>query len=159
ELYRRAASQSPDEAPAAAATWLVPEALPPALGEQDGHAHYVLASVLHALGMHNPAVEHVELALNLGVATDESYGDAPAWRLKGELLETEGAARDAGIGFYQAGKRFGWRGEHELAVEMLSRAAELAPDEPAIYWYWADSLQNLSSKSEAKNEEALNQTD
>jgi len=142
---RTAMDLDPAEARNVASAFLNPDKLPPALKElKDGNAHFGLARLLAVVGRSEDALRHVDEALQVGL-TGTGYPEAPAQQLKAELLQRMGGRDyEAGAWYFEAGRRFGWRNEHELARELLERANRLRPDHVPTYWYWMEALRMLS---------------
>jgi tetratricopeptide (TPR) repeat protein len=133
-------------------TWavgfLTVQRLPRALAEpKDAHAYFVLAQVFRIFGQYVEAGQQVDRALDLGFS-GENYPDAPARQFKAELLEMAGERQEAAGWFYEAGRRFSWRGEQDQAIGLLKKAAELKPDKAAVYWYWMDAARMASGQPE-----------
>jgi tetratricopeptide (TPR) repeat protein len=134
---------------------ITPQTLPSALEARkaDGNAQYFIAELYRAVGYPDQALKALEQALHLGFGPAPQYREAPAQQLKGELLEKSGQKDLAADFYYEAGRRFLWRGDYNTAIEQLRRAADLKPKHSAAYWYWADALRMLSYQTSLRLEE------
>jgi tetratricopeptide (TPR) repeat protein len=147
--FDQAMQLAPDLAPTAAESLLsTPVVGPNAEVERPGDLEYALAQINWKLGRVEEALEHVTNALDAGIVGEGEYADADARELEANLLAETGRPEEAAGSFYDAGRRFSWRGEHQRAVHALHRAAELGSDVPAVYWYMADSLRMEASSAE-----------
>src|SRR6266567_4752998 len=136
---------------------LSPDALPPYLAARktDSNLLFFLAELYRAFGNLEDALKVLEEALQKGIGTDGDYGEAPALQLKGELLEAIGEREKAAESLFEAGRRFLWRKEYEVAVAQLGHSAELDPNVPATLWYRADALRMLSYQPSLRPEERI----
>ncbi len=110
---------------------------------EDGDSHYFLAQLYHMLGNPEEALREVNRALELGLSGSDHFPEARAQQLKAELLEAEGEREEATKWFYEAGRNFYWQNEHQIAVDLLTRARdlnqELNRDHAPTRWYLADA--------------------
>ncbi len=90
----------------------------------------------------NPAqaLEAVNRAISAGVKLEGDYPERVAYRIQGEILETLDKKVEAADAFFEAGTRFVYRNENEVAVDLLDRARQLNPEHPFVDWYLADAL-------------------
>jgi tetratricopeptide (TPR) repeat protein len=134
--FAEAAALYPARARLAARAALQPEALPSALRAQDERLHRVSAGAYDALGVPARALEEVEAALE----TDQTYeAEVATLELKARVLEADGRAADAAQTLFVLGRRHDVETEHATATEVYRRATELNGDDPALWWYLADS--------------------
>ena len=86
------------------------------------------------------ALEAVNRAISIGVKLEGDYPERVAYRIKGEILESLDRKSEAADAFFEAGTRFVYRNENQVAVDLLDRARQLNPEHPFVDWYLADAL-------------------
>jgi tetratricopeptide (TPR) repeat protein len=86
------------------------------------------------------ALRAADSALALGVRDDTAYPERIAHRLRAELLEALGRAREAAEAYFEAGKRFLWLGQYAVAAQLLRAACRLQPDHAPAHWFLANTL-------------------
>lgn len=125
---------------------LSPDALPAYIVARKTNSNtlFFLAELDRAFGKLEEALKKVEEALQQGIGSDRDYGEAPALQLKGELLEAKGDKEKAAEALFEAGQRFLWRKEYEVAVAQLRHSVDLIPNRPDTHWYLAEALRMLS---------------
>jgi len=134
--FAHAAAASPSRARLAGRVALKPETLPSALRAEDERLHQVSARVYEALGARSQALEEVEAALE----RPEAYeAEVPMLELKARLLEADGRTAEAAQTLFALGRRHDTETDHAAATEAYRRATELNPEDPAFWWYLADS--------------------
>lgn len=142
--FREAMQRDPHEASALGAALLLPERLPDAFSfpmkEGSGNAEFILAQFYRELGFPQEALHRVNRALGLGMEGLYRYPETPALLLKAQLLEEAGDREGAATRYYEAGRRFSWRNDFTQAVEYLTRAKELNPQQVKTYWYLSNAL-------------------
>ena len=94
------------------------------------------------------ALKAVTRALALGIKERGEFPECSGYRLKGEILEQLGRSAEASMALYEAGRRFGWRGEAQTAVELLTRAQQLNQEDVRVYWELADALRVASYRTQ-----------
>ena len=151
KLFGQATEDCPETAKMAA-DFLTSEYLPVTLRMSDGNARFILAQLYSEIGQKERALSTINNAIELGLSDKTRYPEAPAQALKAELLEAIGD-KQAAYWFYEAGRRYYWRGEYDRACDLLERAADLEPGHPSTYWQWMDSLRMNSYGEGIENEE------
>jgi tetratricopeptide (TPR) repeat protein len=86
------------------------------------------------------ALESVNRALTAGVKLEGEYPERIAYRIKAEILDALGSNVEAAEAYFQAGSRFVFRNDYQVAVDLLERARQLNPQHPLTDWYLADAL-------------------
>jgi tetratricopeptide (TPR) repeat protein len=109
--------------------------------ESQGRAATMQACAVawRAIGRDDRALDALTEALSAGFPSGE-YPEAETYRLRAELRLAAGDRVGAASDLFEAGCRFGWRGDFEDAVRLLESSAGLDPDRQETYWYWADDL-------------------
>ncbi len=90
------------------------------------------------------ALRAVTYAISSGIKQDGDYPERTAYSLKGELLETLQRPTEAAEAYYEAGRRCGWQNEHQIAIDLLTKAKELNPGHTPIFWNLSDTWRMLS---------------
>lgn len=93
------------------------------------------------------ALQAVEHAIELGIKGGGSYPEWIGYRLKGEILEQIQRPIDAAEAYYEAGRRFGWRNENQIAIDLLTKAKQLNQKHILTYWNLAENLRIASQLS------------
>lgn len=117
-----------------------------------------LASALHQNGRHAEAVEAYHNVRKRGIETAQSLcGHAHAlialgrYREAGEILDTVVTQSPAsGAVLLQAGMLREACGEHDAAITLFARVAELMPDDPAPLMRAAEALVRMGRETEAR---------
>ena len=86
------------------------------------------------------ALEAVNRAISAGVKLEGNYPERVAYRIKADILDALGNKFEAAEAYFQAGSRFVYRNENQVAVDLLERARQLNPEHPLTDWYLADAL-------------------
>jgi tetratricopeptide (TPR) repeat protein len=104
------------------------------------------------------AIGAIDRAMELGIKHEGDYPERIGYRLKGEILETlvsdakdeetQDRMTEAALAYCEAGKRFHWREDHQVAVEMLKRSHDLNTEHIPTYWYLASTQRMLSYRPE-----------
>ena len=138
--FQRAIQADPQSAPEVIAQILNPAYLPPEFEPQAdrGQAQFALARIWQALGNLDEALRIVDLALTMNMG-EENYPEAPVQQLKADLLAGRGQKTGAAQMYYEAGRRYSWRGDYETASHLLELAVQFKPDFPAACWSWMDA--------------------
>ena len=110
--------------------------------EKTGDAIFALAQIAWYLRQPQ-ALAFVNEALALGL-TGGRNPEAPAYQLRGEALEAEGKRDEAAEAFYEAGKRYLWRGENAASVAALERAKGLRPKHAPTHWFLMETHRVMS---------------
>lgn len=127
-------------------------ALSKLLSPASGNAYVALARVLQ---QEQPQFGLLALdqALKKGIAGEGKYPECVAYELKGNMLQTLDHRADAAKAYYEAGKRFHWRGEYDKATrlfelantqfELATKQSELteilSEQHTAMHWYWSEA--------------------
>ena len=125
--------------------------------DRDGDFHYFLARLHDSFGNTDKALKEVELALELGLSERLPFGEAPAYKLKADLLVQKNG--NAGIWFCKAGQCYlqqdksaqiiSRQDAYRLASEQFEIADNHGFKDAAIYWHWSECLlrQSLAQNS------------
>ena len=149
ELCRETSKQSPERAHELSSLIVGQDALPPVWRERpEGNAQLILARLNQALGRFKEALAAIDSAIGLGLSDETRYPDAPALRLRGEILEQLGDVREAAKAFFESGQHYQWRSEYESSTRILRQSLELDRDYAPTYWYLANALYMLSGTSD-----------
>ncbi len=90
------------------------------------------------------ALRAVELAITTGIKHDGNYPERLGYKLKGEILESLERQVEAAAAYYEAGRRFYWRNEYKIGVDLLTQANKLDSNNISIYWDLSDCLRSSS---------------
>lgn len=105
-----------------------------------GNVYLQLARVYKKRQDLERALQAVTRALSMGIKDQGEYPERIGYRLQGEILELLERRTEAAQAHFEAGRRFGWRNELTLAVEILTHANELNPSYIPIYWQLSETL-------------------
>jgi tetratricopeptide (TPR) repeat protein len=108
--------------------------------------HLQVARLTRVVGQIDRALEHIELAMELGFGTDQD-AEGSARQLKAQLLVSKGRMAEAGQAYFDLGLWRWARSETEIpaATEALRESLRLRPDHQVTYWYLADLLDTGTS--------------
>ena len=138
--FQQALQADPQTTPSVIMKLITPAYLPPEFEPKadNGQAQFTLARIWQLLGNVEEALRTVEMALSLNLG-DGSYPEAPVQRLKADLLSQTGQKAGAAQWYYEAGRRYSWRGEYDTACSLLELAVSLKKDYPEACWSWMDA--------------------
>ncbi|MCU0573385.1 MAG: FHIPEP family type III secretion protein [Syntrophobacteraceae bacterium] len=130
ELFGRAAQLARDERDPVAALGRL-------RAPAGGSAYFCLAELLQLEDL-ELALAAVEKALETGIRGEGSYPESVGHRLRADLLERLGRAREAGQAYLTAARLFHYDFKSAMAEELLQSARRLAPGVPEAGWQLAD---------------------
>lgn len=142
--FAHAAAMSPARARLQVRAALKPEALPSALRAHSEGVHWVSARAYEAVGLRDRALEEVAAALE---SVDVYEIEVEMLDLKARVLAADGRTADAANALFALGRRHDIETEHARAVEAYRRAIDLDSEEPAMWWYLADSRRLAAARS------------
>jgi tetratricopeptide (TPR) repeat protein len=114
------------------------KALDRPLAPASGNAFYELARFFKGQNHGEEALSAIETALKRGIRHKGLYPERLGLRLKGDILEVmeppETKKKEAALAHHQAAEMFLQRNDVAVAIELLTHAADLDPDDATILW-------------------------
>ena len=111
----------------------------------DGRQHLLVGQLYWDLGDTPGALDQVDRALALDLPEDPGrFGQAAAFRLRGEARQKAQARDDAAMAYLEAGKHYAWSGDPHRSVRMLKESLACGESADALI-YLSESLRQLAA--------------